>query len=119
MQRLDWTHQEVTITDIRKVSNLYILSINNKSVTPPLFVNEKIFNERLKLYFLKESSLVTRQEILGVKWNMYITQGSYIKVNTETNDIKKFDMDANKFYVSYLEIAGPLASFSNIYNNTK
>jgi hypothetical protein len=118
MEKMDWTHKDVTITDIRKISNLYIISIDDKKVTPPMLVNEKIFNERLKLYFLKEAHRVTREEILGVKWNMYITKGYYIKVYAE-DDVKKFDMDENKFYVSYLEVAGPLATFQSVYKPPK
>jgi len=114
MEKMDWTHKDVTITDIRKISNLYIISIDDKKVTSPMLVNEKIFSERLKLYFLKEAHRVTREEILGVKWNMYITKGYYIKVYAE-DDVKKFDMDENKFYVSYLEVAGPLATFQSVY----
>jgi len=113
MNKMDWTHKDVTITDVRKISNLYIISIDDKKITPPLLINEKIFNERLKLYFLKEPHRVTREEILGIKWNMYITKGFYVKIVSET-EIKEFDMDENKFYVSYLEIAGPLASFQSV-----
>lgn len=113
---MDWTHKDVTITDIRKTSKLYIISIDEKKVTPPLLVNEKIFNERLSLYFLKDASRVTREEILGVKWNMYITKGYYVKIK---NDVEKIDMDESKYYVSYLEIAGPLASFQSVYKSEK
>lgn len=116
--KMDWTHKNVTITDIRKISNLYIISIDDAQVTPPLLVNEKIFNERLHLYFLKETHRVTREEILNVKWNMYITKGHYIKVYSE-DDVKKFEMEENKFYVSYLEIAGPLSTFSSVYKPPK
>ncbi len=116
--KLDWTHKDVTITDIRKISNLYIISINNEEITSPLLVNEKIFNERLKLFFLKEPHRISREEILSVKWNMYITKGYYIKVQ-EGGEIKKFEIDENKFYVSYLEISGPLATFQSVYKPPK
>lgn len=115
MEKLDWTHKNVKITDIRKINNLYILSIDDKKVLPPLLVNEKIFNERLKLYFLKDASRVTREEIKDVYWNMYITQGHYIKVFGDGEDVKRFPKEENKFYVSYLEISGPLASFQSVY----
>ena len=118
MAKLDWTHKEVSITDIRKINNLYILSIDDKKVNPPLLVNEKIFNERLKLYFLKDAHRVPREEILGVKWNMHITKGHYIKIYGE-DDVKEFPMDENKFYVSYLEISGPLATFQSVYKPPK
>lgn len=112
-KKLDWTHKEVSITDIRKINKLYILSIDDKKVIPPLLVNERIFNDRLKLYFLKNPENVSRDEILGVKWNMYITKGFYIKFKNE-NEMKECEMDPEKFYVSYLEISGPLANFSAI-----
>jgi len=122
MGNIDWTHKEVSITDIRKINskiqNLYILSIDDKKVSPPLIVNEKIFNERLKLYFLKEAHRVSREEILSVKWNMYITKGYFIKIHSE-NDVKQVPMDENKFYVSYLEAAGPLATFQSVYKSPK
>jgi len=114
----DWTHKEVAITDIRKISSLYIISIDDKKITPPLLVSDKIFNERLKLYFLKDPFKVTREEILKVKWNMYITRGYYIKVYAE-NEIKQFPMEENKFYVSYLEISGPLATFQSVFKPPK
>jgi len=108
----DWTHKDVSITDIRKIQSLYIISIDEKKVTPPLLVNFKIFEERLKIYFLKDAHRVSREEILKVKWNMYITQGYYVKV--VNNEIQQFPIDADKFYVSYLEIAGPLATFQSV-----
>ncbi len=106
---MDWTHKEVVITDIRKVPKLYIISINDKKISSPLFVSEKIFDERLKLYFLKDAAFVSREEIKSVQWNMYITKDHYIKINDD--GVKEFPMDENKFYVSYLDIAGPLSSF--------
>lgn len=118
MAKLDWTHKEVSFTDIRKINNLYILSIDEKKIDSPLFVNEKIFNERLKLFFLKDPHRISREDILNVKWNLYITKGYYIKIHGE-DDIKKFPMDENKFYVSYLEISGPLATFQSVYKPPK
>ena len=115
MEKIDWTHKDVYITDIRKISKLYIISIADKKISSPLFVNQRIFEERLRSYFLKEPSDVSREEILGVKWNLYISKGFYIKVNFE-GEVKNFDMDENKFYISYLEIAGPLAAFQTYYN---
>jgi hypothetical protein len=116
--KLDWTHKDVTITDIRKISNLYILAIDDSNIKPPLLVNEKIFNERLKLYFLKEPHKIDRNEILSVKWNMYITQNYYIKVN-ENEEIIKYEQKDNKWYISYLEISGVLSDFSSVYNHDK
>ena len=119
---LDWTHRGISITDIRKVNKLYVIVINS-SLYPelasiPLFVSDKIFEERLKSYFLKDVSKITREDILNVYWNMYITKGYYIKV-LEDGTASKFEHDSNKWYVSYLEIAGPLGTFLSVYNNEK
>jgi hypothetical protein len=117
--KMDWTHKEVKFTDIRKIQNLFVISIDDKNITSPLLVNEKIFNERLKLYFLKEPHRVSREEILATKWNMYITKGFYVKIQSEEGDLKKFELEENKFYVSYLEAAGPLATFQSVYKILK
>jgi len=111
----DWTHKAKRITDIRKIQNLYIISIDDKKVTPPLLVSEKIFNERLKLYFLKDTHRVSREEILSVQWNFYITKGYYIKM--QGDEPQKYEKDPSKFYVSYLEIDGDLASFQSVYSS--
>lgn len=121
----DWTHTNVRITDIRKLSEFYIFTIGENDnllgveeashgthIDAPLMVKDKIFEERLKPYFLKDAFRVSRDEILGVRWNMYITKGYYIKVSR--GDIQKYDMDPDKHYVSYLEIAGPLGTFNSI-----
>lgn len=128
---LDWTHKNIRIVDIRKVNKLYVLIVNvddfmNNSLPKkdeiygavPLFVSEKIFEERLKSYFLKEGNRVSREEILGTSWNMYITKGYYIKV-LEDGTLNKCMHDSTKYYISYLEIAGELGSFLSIYNNEK
>ena len=125
---LDWTHKNLEIIDIRKVNKLYVLIIGypdcSKNANPeplgitPLFVSDKIFEERLKSFFLKDVSKITREEIQNVKWNMHITKGHYIKV-LEDGSTSKFEHDPNKWYVSYLEIAGPLGTFLSVYNNEK
>lgn len=107
----DWTHPDVKITDIRKLSEFYIFTIEDKEDSP-LMVKDKIFEERLKPFFLKDAYRVSREEILSVKWNMYITKGYYIKISR--GEIHKYEMDPDKSYVSYLEIAGPLGTFSSI-----
>jgi len=121
----DWTHTNIKITDIRKLSEFYIFTVKNvkdvlsdesvstgPEINLPLMVKDKIFEERLKPYFLKDSFRVTREEILKVKWNMYITKGYYIKISR--GEVHKYDMDQEKYYVSYLEIAGPLGTFASI-----
>jgi len=107
----DWTNKEVKMTDIRKLSEFYIFTIDTGS-TGPLLVKSNIFEERLKTYFLKEAHRVTREEILGVRWNMYISKGHYIKI--QSGAVQTFEMDPNKYYVSYLEIAGPLGTIASI-----
>ena len=112
----DWTHRDCKITDIRKLYEMYIFTLepSNMMITEggyktPLLVKNNIFEERLKTYFLKDAHRVTREEILGVKWNLFITQGYYIKI--VKGETTKFPMDKDKYYVSYLEIAGPLGTF--------
>lgn len=115
----DWTHKNVILKDIRKISNAYILTIqasaDNESelLTQPLFVKDIIFNRILKSYFLKDVYKISREEILGVKWNLYLSKGFYIKISEK--GITKFEHDPNKWYVSFLEIAGTLGEFSSIY----
>ena len=118
----NWTHENVSIVDIRKLNKLYAIKINDavnikgeKTETPTLFVRDTIFDERLKSYFLKDN--VSRSEILGVKWNMFITQGYYIKISSN-GEIEKFGQrlaDREKWFVSYLEIDGPLGTFDSIH----
>jgi len=116
----DWTHTNVKMTDIRKLSEFYIFTVeadldgNGIGVGDihPLMVRDKIFDERLKTFFLKDSNRVTREEVLSARWNLYITKGYYIKISR--GETTKFPMDPEKYYVSYLEIAGPLGSFCSI-----
>ncbi len=118
---LDWTHKNIKITDIRKLNNrLFVISINDplssEKINQPLFVKEIIFKERLKSYFLKDAYKVTREEILSVDWNLYMTKGYYVKLD-EKGNIIKYDHDPNKWYISFLEIAGDLGNFSSIYRD--
>ena len=115
---LDWTHKGVRIIDIRKINKIYVIKIcisdfvneQNKQIEDAtLFVKCTIFDERLHSYFLKDAYKVTREEILNVKWNLYITQGHYVKI--ENDVITEFKQDPNKFYVSFIEIDGPLGTF--------
>ena len=125
----DWTHTDIKITDIRKLSEFYIFTVgvsdgtdklgmptelpsNGEDIPAPLMVKDKIFEERLKPYFLKDAYRVSRDEILSVRWNMYITKGHYIKISR--GKVQEYQMDKDKYYVSYLEIAGPLGTFQSI-----
>ena len=122
----------VKITDIRKLSEFYIFTVGiSEGVDPmglptelpstgveipdPLMVKDRIFEERLKPYFLKDAHRVTREEIKEVRWNMYISKGYYIKI--AHGEVKKYEMDPEKYYVSYLEISGPLGTFQSVYKD--
>lgn len=124
---IDWTHKGITIKDIRKLTKLYVIKIHDlmaseknqdESCNSPLFIKDTIFEERLKSYFLKDITKITREEILAVNWNMHITKGYYIKIN-DRGDIEKFshDPETEKWYVSYLEIEGPLGTFNSVYRD--
>jgi len=119
----DWTHNAVSIFDIRKLNKLYAIRIGVEGLSktdsiyemPTLFVKDSIFDERLRSYFLKDH--ITRDEIMSVRWNMFITQGYYVKINS-TGDIEKFGQrpaDREKWFVSYLDIDGPLGTFDSIH----
>lgn len=112
----DWTHKEIKITDIRILSEFfYIFTV--EGIPGVLLVKRSIFDERIKCYFLnflnQTPNRVSREEILSVKWNMYITRGYYVKIQPEEN-FQIFEQDPNKYYVSYLDIAGPLGTFQRI-----
>jgi hypothetical protein len=111
----EWTHTGVQFTDIRKLNKLYLISTKDHS---PLFVNEGIFESRLKSFFLKEAYKVTREEILSVDWNLYLSKGYYIKIDREGN-LSKYDMNPDKTYVSFLEIKGPLGTFQSVHQEDK
>lgn len=118
---IDWTHKDMIISDVRKLHKLYVIKVvdstlskNQARVNAPLFVKDTIFEERLKSYFFKDITNIIREDILGVKWNMYITKGYFIKID-ENGVIQKFNNDPDKWYISYLEIEGPLAEFGSIY----
>lgn len=117
----DWTHKAIKISDIRRLKDLYVISVNNKGlkgieVDTPLFVNRDIFEKRLESYFLQPASKITRDQVLSVDWNMYITKGYYIKFNSEgrINEYSE-NTDPDKYYVSFLEINGDLAEFKSVY----
>jgi len=113
----DWTHEDVTITDIRKINEFYIFTIKCDDEMGPLTVKSNIFEDRLKPYFLKDAHRVSREEIISVKWNMYITKGYYIKLHR--GKAYPHQVDPSKHYVSYLEIAGPLGLFQSITSKEK
>ena len=117
---IDWTHKNIIIKDVRKLNKLYVLKIadpmSETQIESPLFVKDNIFEERLRSYFLKDITNITREEILSVKWNMYLTKGYYIKIDVN-GYIDKFNNDPEKWYISYLEIEGPLGTFNSVYRD--
>jgi len=113
---IEWTHKGVKITDIRKVKQFYVISIADKKITSPLFVTHNIFDARVNSYYLRGFSgtasnlgvgVNSREEVLDVTWNMVINKGYYIKLSGDGNE-EKIWKDEDKFYISFLEIAGPL-----------
>jgi len=123
----DWTHKYIKITDIRKLNKFYILAIDQvlketpfddiKETSYPLFVKNTIFEERLQSYFLtNDLQNIKREDILNLKWNMYITKGYHVKINEE-GILVQYQHDKNKWYISFLEIDGELSTFSSIYRD--
>lgn len=130
---LDWTHIGVFLSDIRKLKNLYLiqLGVNLKEginefvrdfksgeyIGDPMTVNSSIFEERVMAYFLKDISQISREEILSVRWNFYIKRGEICKISD--NNLVCYPMAKDKYYISFLEIYGPLASFDSILAKNK
>lgn len=109
---IDWTHKKITITDVRKVFKFYVLSIDDKIIKSPLFVDHNIFDARLKSYYLKNGDEyfdIKRTDILNVKWNMVINKGYFVKYDKNQN-LEKIEKDPEKYYISFLEIDGPLGT---------
>jgi len=113
---VEWTHKGVLITDIRKVKKFYVLTLADKKISNPLFVDHSIFEGRVNSYYLRgftnpgrnlDKNDLTRDEVLSVKWNMVINKGYYIKYDA-TGKEDKIYKDEDKFYISFLEIDGPL-----------
>jgi hypothetical protein len=108
MNIIEWTHTGVKINDVRKVKNFYVISVDKKEITSTIFVDINIFEGRLKSYYLKDNmDDISRQEVLGVKWNMVINKGYFIKYGKD-GETERIDKSADKFYISFLEIDGPL-----------
>ncbi len=113
-ENMDWTHKDLSITDIRKLQKLYILKVADETITP-ILINSVILDERLKSYFLKSNvNDISRAEILSLKWNMYISKGRFYKIDRTKGEMIPEEKDPDKFYISFLEITGPLGSFESI-----
>ena len=106
----EWTHKSMTFSDIRELTDFYIFTINK--IDTPLIVKKKIFEDRIRQYFFKSN--VSRDDILSVKWNLYITKGFYVKYDKEQQELTQYHQDSTKNYVSFLEIDGPLSQFKDI-----
>ena len=108
-----WTHKKVAINDIRKVKNFYIIVIDNiaPELTDPIFVDKNIFESRVNSYYLRDGfSPISRNEVLDVKWNMVITKGFFYKIERDMPAEQVFK-DSEKYYISFLEIDGPLGMY--------
>ena len=118
IENLDWTHVSVQVSDIRLGQKLYMLNLNIPKFVgnPVVFVNRNILEDRLNGYFLGKE--YKREDVLNLKWNMYLSQGYFIKIDSEGNVEHFMQEDKNRFYVSFLEISGPLAIFSSVYKKT-
>ncbi|MFW6311050.1 MAG: hypothetical protein ACOC1K_02320 [Nanoarchaeota archaeon] len=110
---LDWTHKGVEITDIRKLSKLYAITIDSEDINTPLFIKDLILEGRVKSFFLKDIYQLNRAELLSQRWNFFITKGYYIKI--KDGEVIEFEGDPEKNYVSFLEIDGPLGRFESVY----
>jgi len=111
---VEWTHKGIGITDIRKVKKFYILTLGDKKISNPLFVDHSIFEGRVNSYYLRgfvgpgrDTISLTRDEVLSVKWNMVINKGHYIKIDANGKEDPIYK-DEDKYYISFLEIDGPL-----------
>lgn len=109
--QLEWTHRSVSITDIRLLNNLYAFCISPAEFSNVLFVNIDIFESRLTSYFLGKP--YTREMILNLKWNMYVTKGYFVKIDSDGNLQSYKKPNEEKYFVSFLDVAGELGEFVN------
>lgn len=106
---IDWTHKQVDINDIRKVKKFYILNVDDSLVQGPLFVDHTIFEGRMKSFYLRDIPEFEREEVLNVKWNMVINKGFFYKIE-KNGENEKIPKEIDKYYISFLEIDGPLGN---------
>jgi hypothetical protein len=111
---LEWTHLLVKISDIRLLHKLYVLYVEmDDGPDVSVFVNRIILEDRLNGYFLGRP--YSREDVLGLKWNMYLTKGYFIKIDS-AGKIERFEQeDKSRYFVSFLEVSGPLGEFSSVY----
>ena len=118
----DYTHKGVKIADIRlkrsssKKNDFFALTV--EGIDSTIYVNYSIFNERIRSYYLgKNVEDITREDILSLKWNFVITQGSYLKIVNSEN-FERIDGVPGKWYISIFEVATNLGEFSNNFSET-
>jgi hypothetical protein len=117
---MKWTHENVKLTDIRRSVRkdknnykvLYVITIDDEEIKTPLFISEKIFRDRVESYFLQDINNISREMVSGVTWNFLITKGHYVKIDKNGN-VNEVDSNPNKYYISYLEISGPLGTLQS------
>ena len=113
--QLEWNVHNVQITDIRLLHKLYALNLFIGGEDVPVFINRNILEDRLDGYFLGGN--YTRDEVLLLRWNLYMTKGYFIKIDS-SGKIERFDQeDKSRYYVSFLEVGGPLGTFASVYKN--
>lgn len=123
MDKLNWTNKEVKFRDIRLQKDFYIITLLNESYSCDeisdvdkdklinIKVNSNILNTRLNEYFFNEPEKIKRDIILGLKWNLVLTQGFFYKVsNSEYLQVNK---DPEEWYISFLEVASPFSENMN------
>jgi hypothetical protein len=112
---MTWTHEGITLRDIRRLKQLYAISVDHDDIEGSILISSDIFDERIKSYFLKDMKNISRDEILALKWNIHATKGYYVKNDpTDPDGVTKYPQNSEKWYISFLEIDGPLGTFDNI-----
>ncbi|MGL5691955.1 MAG: hypothetical protein ACRDD8_14195 [Bacteroidales bacterium] len=117
--KLDWTHKNVYIDDIRLNGKMYVFNIKRSKTAPiqlnrsfpftHLTVEKGIFEDQLRNYFFKDISEITREEILSCGWNLVVTKGFFYKIDRANNTfVAGEQMQNEKYYVSFIRIHGSL-----------
>lgn len=117
----DWTHKNVKLKDIRKGYKFYTLMLDVQDEYGDdiiTHVSHQVVEDILTSYFMKSVLHITREQILDLKWNIYLTKGYYIKIDKYSKEVARFDKEnhPNKYFISYLDVNTPLVNtiFYNI-----
>lgn len=111
----EWTHEEVELLDIRKNDKMHILHLNIPEIDNPVVtINNDIIIDQLNTYFITGLDLVTRNDIMELKWNLVLTKGYYVKL-LKGGEAEKQYKNPNKWYVSFIKVSGSLGTFGTIY----